>query len=205
MKKRLPNRQSIRLKNYDYTQPGHYFITICTQNRVHLFGNIVQRKMQLNEAGKMVEQVWKEIPHFYKGIYINTMCIMPDHFHAIVTIGAGPRACPYGHVNVSFDRNINETQSNDNVGHPRGGAPTLSLPDTTTLTTLSLPDVVHRFKTMTTKRYIDGVRESNWEPFDKKVWQRNYWERIVRDENALFCIQNYIRVNPLNWGKKKGG
>ena len=75
-----------------------------------------------------------------------------------------------------------------NDGQPRGVAPTLSL-----------PDVVHRFKTMTTKRYIDGVKQNGWAPFPGKLWQRNYWEHIIRDESELNRIREYIRNNSAKW------
>jgi len=62
-----------------------------------------------------------------------------------------------------------------------------------------LPDIVHRFKTLTTKRYIDGVKTNRWQRFDKKLWQRNYWEHIIRNENEYFQIANYIKNNPEKW------
>ena len=67
-------------------------------------------------------------------------------------------------------------------------------------TGLSLPDVVHRFKTMTTKRYTDGVKQNGWMRFDGKLWQRNYWEHIIRNENELNRIREYIQNNPTQWG-----
>ena len=65
--------------------------------------------------------------------------------------------------------------------------------------TLSLPDVVHRFKTLTTKRYADGVKESGWTPFPGRVWQRNYYEHIIRNEDSLNRIRQYILENPAEW------
>ena len=97
----IHHRRSIRLKEYDYSQAGAYFITICTQNRLHLFGEIVNDKMVLNDAGKMVEQTWNEIPVFYDGFGVNEYIVMPNHFHGVIVVGAGPCACPdngYGGV-----------------------------------------------------------------------------------------------------------
>ncbi|MCP5050334.1 MAG: hypothetical protein GY940_24425, partial [bacterium] len=65
--------------------------------------------------------------------------------------------------------------------------------------TLSLPDIVHRFKTLTTKRYTDGVKQNNWPPFDKKLWQRNYYEHIIRDEESYDYLSEYIQTNPQRW------
>ena len=64
---------------------------------------------------------------------------------------------------------------------------------------MSLSDIVHRFKTLTTKRYTDGVKQKNWQRFDKKLWQRNYYEHIIRDENSYLKISEYIKTNPLKW------
>ena len=67
------------------------------------------------------------------------------------------------------------------------------------ISSMSLPDVVHRFKTMTTKRYVDGVKQMNWQPFDGKLWQRNYYEHVIRNEDELNSIREYIINNPLQW------
>ena len=93
------SRRSIRLRGYDYSQAGAYFITLCTQNRQCLFGEIVDGGMQLNAAGKMVQTVWDEIPAYYPGIDIDEFIIMPNHIHGIVTIvGAAPRGRPDPHL-----------------------------------------------------------------------------------------------------------
>lgn len=175
------HRHSIRLKGYDYSQAGGYFITINTQNREHLFGEIIDYKMILNDAGRMVETVWNEIPIFYHGIEIDVFQIMPDHFHGIIFITnndddvrAGPRASP--------------DEPSEIPEQPQGVA-----------NTLSLPDMVHRFKTMTTKRYTDSVKQNDWPPFNARLWQRNYWEHIIRDARELDIKRNYIIENPARW------
>jgi len=169
-------RRSIRLKGYDYSEAGTYFVTICTQNRECLFGNIIDGTIRLNEAGEMIQTVWNEIPSHYDGIDVDEFVIMPNHVHGIIVIvGAGPCACP-----------DSEPQKN---GHPQGVAPTR----------LSLPDVAHRFKTLTTKRYVDGVKKHRWRPFAKALWQRNYWEHIIRSEDDLNRTREYIHNNPRKW------
>ena len=86
-------RRSIRLKDYDYSQAGGYFVTICTKNRQYLFGEIIYGQMVLNEAGRMVQRVWDEIPENYPGIDTDVFIVMPDHIHGIIIIvGAGPCA-----------------------------------------------------------------------------------------------------------------
>ena len=94
----IHHRRSIRLKDYDYSQSGAYFITICTQKRECLFGEIVDGEMRLNDAGQMVQTTWDELPKHYTGIEIDEFVVMPNHFHGIILIhdvGAGPCACPY--------------------------------------------------------------------------------------------------------------
>lgn len=173
------HRRSIRLQGYDYSWAGAYFITICTQNRECLFGDIVDREMVLNDAGNMNQTVWDEIPFHYPGINIDEFVVMPNHIHGIIIIvGATPRGCP-----VVFGQEIGQAQ---------GPAPTVTV-------TLSLGDVVHRFKTMTTKRYADGVKQLGWQPFPGRLWQRNYWEHIIRNEMEMNRIREYIHNNPTHW------
>ena len=93
------NRRTIRLSEYNYSQNGAYFITMCVHNKECLFGIIADGKMQLNDAGKMVENIWYEIPKYYMGVQIDMFQIMPDHMHGIIiltdfVVGAGPCACP---------------------------------------------------------------------------------------------------------------
>ena len=164
------NRRSVRLKGYDYAGAGAYFVTICVQNRECLFGRIADGQMVLNDAGMMIQTVWNEIPPHYPGIEIDASVVMPNHIHGIIVIvGAAPRGRPVD-------------------GQPQGVAPTLSL-----------PDVVHRFKTMTTKRYADGVKQYGWRRFNGKLWQRNYYEHIIRSDDELNSIREYIAINPAQW------
>lgn len=93
-KKNIPNnknRRSIRLKGYDYSQEGLYFITICTRHHLNLFGKIEDGGMALNDAGRMVSNVWEDGPEFYKGFSIHTFQIMPNHFHGIIEINENPQ------------------------------------------------------------------------------------------------------------------
>ncbi len=169
------HRRSIRLRGYDYARPGAYFVTICTKTRLCLFGDVVDGQMRLNDAGKMIQTTWCEIPDHYPGIDVDTFVIMPNHIHGIIIlVGAGPRACPEPQV----------------MGQPRGVAPTGSL---------SLPDVVHRFKALTTRRYIDGVKQYGWPRFDGKLWQRNYYEHVIRNDESMARIRQYIVHNPARW------
>ena len=201
---KIHHRRSIRLRGYDYSQAGLYFITICCENRECLFGEIVNGEMICNDAGKMINQIWNEIPVYYNGFNTHQFIVMPNHIHGIIEItavGAGPRACPNknGQPHNGQPQGVAPTihgqpqgngQPNKN-GQPQGVAPT------------GLGDIVGRYKTLTTKKYIEGVENKNWRRFDKKIWQRNYWEHIVRDENEYQRISEYIINNPMKWDMDK--
>ena len=121
-------------------------------------------------------KTWHELPIFYHGIRTDQFQIMPNHLHGIIVIvGDGPRAVP------------NEARFNPN-GQPQGVVPTLSL-----------SKVIHRFKTLTTRLYIRGVQNNGWEPFDKKLWQRSFYDHVIRTDESLEDIRAYIKNNPLNW------
>jgi len=188
----IHHRRSIRLKDYDYSQAGLYFVTICTQGRHHLFGDVEDGIVKLTAAGEMVRTVWEQIPFHYPGVEIDQFVIMPNHFHGIVIIvGAGPRACPDG---------MGQPHP---IGQPQGVAPTADIDGRSSEPGYSLPDVVHRFKTMTTKKYVDGVKLHGWQRFDGKLWQRNYWEHIIRNEREFNRIRHYIENNPIQWENDK--
>jgi len=201
---RKSNRRSIRLPGYDYSKTGAYCVTICAKDRECLFGDIVNREMVLNNAGRMVETVWNELPKFYARVSIDAFQIMPKHIHGIIVItrsdavppvGAGPCACP-------STRACPVDLQPQGVGQPQGVAPTGVKSEVGRR--LSLPDIVHRFKTMTTKRYSDGVKQCGWPPFPGKLWQRNYYEHIVRNENDMVRIREYITNNPAQWDTDRG-
>jgi putative transposase len=181
------HRRSIRLKGYDYRQAGAYFVTICTQDRAFLFGYVAHGEMRLNEAGKMVCDAWNDLPAFYLGVQTDAFIVMPNHIHGIIILAeADPRVCP-AQPSVGVGPRAYPGQPQE-MGQPQGVAPTLGL-----------PDVVHRFKTMTTKRYADGVKRLGWEPFRGRLWQRNYYEHIIRNEESLNRIREYILTNPMRW------
>lgn len=183
MNDRDQRRRSIRLKEYDYSQAGAYFVTIVTQDRGCLFGDVVDGKMQLNDAGQMVRSVWDDLPKYYAGVETDQFVVMPNHLHGvIVLVGVGPRACP------------------EAGGQPQGVAPTNTRSAySDALRTLSLADVLHWFKTLTTQRYTAGVRESGWTRFNSRLWQRNYFEHVIRSEDSLNRIRQYILENPMRW------
>jgi REP element-mobilizing transposase RayT len=247
----IHHRRSIRLKGYDYSQAGLYFITICCQDRACLFGEIVgadlrvcpnadlcvcpnadlcvcpnadlcvcpnadlcvcpntdlcvcpngnthagntegehvgsplrvcpntNAEMQLNDAGKMIEKWYFELENKFPDIKCHEMIVMPNHFHCIVeNVGADLRVCP--------DTNNDNTTpiEGEHVGSP-------------------LHRVIQWFKTMTTNEYIRGVKTLGWTPFNGKLWQRNYYEHIIRNEQSYQTISRYIINNPAKWANDK--
>ena len=129
---RKSNRRSIRLPGYDYSKTGTYFVIICAKDRECLFGDIVNREMVLNSAGRMVESVWNELPKFYPRVSTDAFQIMPNHIHGIIVItrsdaippvGAGPCACPStGACPVGLLRNRGGTDDGARTGN-HGGLP----------------------------------------------------------------------------------
>ena len=112
----IHHRRSIRLKGYDYSQAGAYFVTICTQNRECLFGEILDGEMALNDAGRMIKTIWHELPEHYPGVGIDAFQVMPNHMHGIVIVGAGPRACPYkGRTMAGITENTLEQTVLENI------------------------------------------------------------------------------------------
>src|SRR3972149_5525612 len=90
------HRKSIRLPGYDYGQAAAYFVTICTQDRECMFGDVVEGQIALADPGRMGESVWRALPEHYPGVALDEFVVMPNHLHGIIIlVGAGPRACPH--------------------------------------------------------------------------------------------------------------
>jgi len=158
------HRQSIRLKDYDYTQAGAYFVTICTHKRECVLGDVVNGEMQLNELGQVVEIEWLKTAEIRDNVELDAFVIMPNHIHGIIVI---IESC-VGATGRSPLRN--------------GPAPK------------SIGAIVAGFKSAATKR-INELRSTPRAP----VWQRNYYEHVIRNEDDLNEIREYILNNPLRW------
>jgi REP element-mobilizing transposase RayT len=159
---KIHRRRSIRLQNYDYSQPGAYFLTICVQDRTCLFGDVVDGEMRLNDAGNVAQECWNAIPKHFPHVDLDAFVFMPNHVHGILVIAEFP---------VSAGAK--------NYSPPRGTSKTVG-------------SVVRGFKIGVTAwmRSNTTIRD---------VWQRNYWEHIVRDETELNRIREYIVTNPVQW------
>jgi REP element-mobilizing transposase RayT len=193
------HRQSHRLKGYDYSLAAPYFVTLCTQEFLCLFGQIEREKMLPNEQGNMVEGWLTEIENKFPGVLLDTFQVMPNHLHAIIVImGCGlDMAAKFGKGiedldNERADNNHGTRRSPGKVGNT---APSPQHP--------TLGRIVQWFKTMSTNNYIRGVREAEWQPFSKRLWQRDYFDHIIRDEVTLERTREYVRNNPLYWSLER--
>jgi putative transposase len=168
----LPYRHTHRLPEYDYRQPGAYFITICTRNREPLFGEIIDKRMHLNAAGQMVQTVWDEIASHFPYVILDEYVVMPDHFHGVLvitdTVGALLAAPAYQNPCIS------------NIPGAASSAPTIG-------------KIIRRFKSLSAIAINRHLGRSG-----QPVWQRNYWERIIRDQREHAAVCNYIHNNPAN-------
>ena len=173
----IHNRRSVRLKHHDYSQNGAYFITICVHNRCCLFGNILNDAMILSDAGKMIDEQWQKITTRFEHVCLDEYIIMPNHFHGILTL--------HGETQ---DRNLRQKQSR------------MKTSDTSPCYHNSyLSGIIRAFKSITTHHYIHGVKSNSWAPFERKLWQRNYHEHVIRNETSLQKLREYTKNNPYTW------
>jgi REP element-mobilizing transposase RayT len=182
------HRRSIRLKGYDYTQPGAYFVTICTYDREALFGQVVDGHMVLNACGEMVMACWREIPDHFPHVALDAFVVMPNHVHGILWIVAdvGARHAVPLHNAETIPKphavplhNAETIPNQEQFGKPVPG---------------SISTIIGAFKSAVTRR-INALRGTP----GTQVWQRNYWEHIIRTERTLNAIRRYIAENPLRW------
>jgi putative transposase len=146
-----PRRRSLRLPGYDYSQAGAYFVTACTQNRVVLFGEVIDGDVRLNEMGTIVQQIWDDLPTHYHGIDLDAFIVMPNHVHGIIIL-----------ADESARRH-------------------------------AIPEIVRGFKTFSARRVNERAGKSG------VLWQRGYYEHVIRNEKALDRIRAYIANNPARW------
>src|SRR3989338_7673759 len=164
-------RKFTRLKNYDYSTNGYYFVTVCVNDHRDLFGDIKDGKMVLNDVGKIINDAWQWLGKQYEYVELDQFIIMPNHLHVIICINSrgGSRTAPTRRTAPTDDSRIAPTTKRKPLGR-----------------------LIGAFKTVSTKQ-INIMRQTA----GKQFWQRNYYEHIIRDENALYSIREYILENPL--------
>lgn len=181
------HRRSIRLPGYDYTAAGAYFITICTQNRACLFGQVVDGEMRFSKIGKIAQAQWEQIPARFEKVEIGPNVVMPNHMHGILVVRAGlapaPGLVPAPGVNMGQPQGPGQPQGS---GQPQG----LPRPKT-------VGDIVGAYKSLVVNECLKVYKSQN--RFLGKVWQRNYYEHIIRDEQSYENIAAYILNNSRQW------
>ncbi|MDP9372578.1 MAG: transposase [Chloroflexota bacterium] len=177
---RVHHRRSIRLKGYDYSQPGAYFVTICVRWRERLLGEVVDGETRPNAYGAIVARCWDDLPRHYPTVELDAFVVMPNHIHGIIVltdplpndVGAGLKPAP----------------------PPDGGTPARMREGVEEESRQALSEIVRAFKTFSARR-INEARGAVGTP----VWQRGYWDHIIRNERSLRRFQTYIIDNPARW------
>lgn len=187
------HRCSLRLKNYDYAGAGAYYVTVVTQARVCLFGGIINGEMQLNEAGCLVQRAWNDLPNHYTNASLGAFVIMPNHVHGVIVLSdvkgmaaqaeraekAGLRPAPTpAHTPASI----------------RASASITARAEARPSRIHALPEIIRAFKSFSARRINE-----NRNNIGGSIWQRNYYEHVIRNEEELNGICEYIAANPQNW------
>jgi putative transposase len=184
------HRQSIRLRNYDYTSSGVYFVTICTQDPQDTLSNIQENTTQPTEIGQIVQNTWNDLPNRYN-IQTDEFIIMPDHIHGIIIINP-PNPNTVTPPNTT--QNVGALLAAPNATDERQGAAS----STPTPKHASLAEIVRGFKSISAIAVNKSLGRSGV-PF----WQRNYYEHIVQDDLELQRVREYILWNPARWLEKR--
>ena len=150
-----PKRKQMRLSDYDYSQNGYYYITVCTYNRNKLFGKLQNGEIYLSEYGKIADFVWNDLIN-HNPIVLHEYIIMPDHIHGIIQIN-------------------NNSKS------------------------VEISEIIRQFKTFSSKRINEHLKRNGLEPFPTgKLWQKSFYDHIIRDENDYIIKSQYIINNPID-------
>ena len=183
------HRHSIRLKGYDYSSDGLYFVTICTKDRRHFFGKVVKRQMVLSEYGQIVSTEWTNTVNIRPNdVILHEFVVMPNHFHAIVEICRG-RASKTSTSNMPSCRGVLNTPSLNTIIESRGVCDSM----------MGVFDTPLRSPSKTLGAIVRGFKSAVSKKIGFSVWQRNYYEHIIRNSNSYAIISNYIRENPARW------
>jgi putative transposase len=175
-----PRRKALRLAGDDYGQPGAYFVTLVTQDRVARSGAVVDGEMQLNAAGSMAARAWSSLQGRFPGVTPADYVVRPNHFHGILAMhdSAGVTL-----VSPGSGAGINPAPTARDRRPPNLGA------------------IVGALKSVTTNRHGEGVTRGTWPAFQGRLWQRGCYDHIIRDEADWRRLHDYIEVDPLRWGE----
>ena len=181
-------RRSIRLWEYDYRRDGAYFVTVCTHARTPLFGSIVNAHVRLSGPGMWARDCWYAIPRHFPQVSLDRFIVMPDHVHGIIVIrNHEPHADPEDVIGSVPDivgaRHVVPLHAHTTIrrefGRPIRG---------------SLATIIGTFKSAVTRHWKNNGMTG-------RVWQRNYYEHVIRDDGDLYAIRRYIVTNPERWNE----
>ncbi len=180
----INRRRSMRLHKRDYSAVGKYFLTICTRNRELIFGTIENKSMRLSPIGNIAERYWKNIPHHFPNIKLDEYCIMPNHIHGILIIGEKHDIETPSNVGVQYEIPGNQIEPLHSVES--------QFHSFQHIVAKSIGSIIRTYKTAVTKR----CKENGLDQF---IWQRNFYDHVIRNDGELKRIQEYIRNNPAHW------
>ncbi|WP_457654477.1 transposase [Rhodocaloribacter sp.] len=204
------HRRSIRLKGYDYRKEGAYFVTICVEGHVCRFGTIQSGRMRLSAEGRVARDCWLALPDHFDRAVLDAFVVMPNHVHGIVFLMGPPPTCAPSRTDDTRTfggRNADDTRTNVGARHavPLPGIPRPPWPPSNAVPAPgverfgrpvpgSLPTLVRSYKSAVTKR----INAMTGTP-GARLWQRNYYEHVIRTDDALRRIRWYIAQNPARW------
>jgi len=177
------NRKSLRLEKYNYSSEWLYFLTISIKDKLCLFWEIKNDKIKLFDAWKMVEKHWLGLEKDFENIVLHDYVIMPNHFHWIIEI------------KYNNEKWIENNKRVNTRFTPTGGKFLYNKN--------SISSIIQAFKSKTTHQYIQWVYDNNWNIFNKKLWQKDFYEHIIRNEESYLKITEYINNNVLKWEEDK--
>ena len=201
-KSNLPQRRSMRLRDYDYSQPGAYFVSICVQHRKCLFGTIIDGKMQLNKIGQIVVECWNHIPQHFPSVELVDYVIMPNHMHGIIAWNITDTGTPYAPESAPNRRGkiTPPTSTSESAPNRRGEVTSPALASESApnrrgkVTSPALGKIMAYFKYQSTKRINQYYNRA-----PTRIWQRNYHDHVIRDDKDLQRLHQYIQENPMKW------
>ena len=193
----MKRKKSLRLENYSYSNLGAYYITICSYKRINIFGEINKGLMHLNDLGKIIQDCWLQIPENYKDVKLDDFIIMPNHIHGIIWIvGAiheSPKEKRKIYESIESKPTIHES-SKENLITQQSNRVIRELPLRIERRKMLISKVIGKFK-MNSSKSINIFNDKQ----GSHVWQRGYYDHIIRNETDLNNTKMYIQTNPLNW------
>ncbi|MBU0528456.1 transposase [bacterium] len=196
--KKYPVRKRNRLLEWDYSTPHWYFVTICTQNHKELFGKIVEGKMVLNEYGEIVKFTWDDLPKHNPHVGLDEFVIMLNHVHGIIILNDMQNNVGTDSKSIRKRQSIVVGTDSKSVRTNQSSINRTGLDPVPTEKYHGIPEIVRQFKGFSARR-INAIRNTQ----GQTIWQRSYYDHIIRNEKSLDNIRLYILENPMSWETDK--